>query len=315
MRIKDIKGITLIALVVTIIVLLILAGVTINIILGEGGIFERASQVEETQRKAETLETLQIILADYQIEKRVYGTSLETYLLAKQQEGELDNVTPNDDGTITVALNGYIQTVTEADLSITVGDKVQQVEGVKPEFTTIFYQTSGEVVNPENTYEELIVTVKVTNKATLGLVNNIVMTDSNGIQIAQEETVIGDGDASFKVSEIETYNINVLATTNNVEESETTSIEFEDGGLLGRITGIADEQTKIEVRSFVEIMLSDYQVDKYVNGLTLEQYLITKQQNGELDKVTPNANGTITVEYRNVKVTINESDLAIISTE
>jgi len=258
---------------------------------------------------------LQIILADYQIEKRVYGTSLETYLLAKQQEGELDNVTPNDDGTITVALNGYIQTVTEADLSITVGDKVQQVEGVKPEFTTIFYQTSGEVVNPENTYEELIVTVKVTNKATLGLVNNIVMTDSNGIQIAQEETVIGDGDASFKVSEIETYNINVLATTNNVEESETTSIEFEDGGLLGRITGIADEQTKIEVRSFVEIMLSDYQVDKYVNGLTLEQYLITKQQNGELDKVTPNANGTITVEYRNVKVTINESDLAIISTE
>jgi len=54
MRIKDIKGITLIALVVTIIVLLILAGVTINIILGEGGIFERASQVEETQRKTKT---------------------------------------------------------------------------------------------------------------------------------------------------------------------------------------------------------------------------------------------------------------------
>ena len=36
------KGITLIALVITIIVLLILAGVTINLTLGENGIFKTA---------------------------------------------------------------------------------------------------------------------------------------------------------------------------------------------------------------------------------------------------------------------------------
>ena len=40
------KGITLIALVVTIVVLLILAGITINLILGDEGIFRKAQEAE-----------------------------------------------------------------------------------------------------------------------------------------------------------------------------------------------------------------------------------------------------------------------------
>ena len=39
------KGITLIALIITIIILLILAGVTINIVLGENGLFSTAKRV------------------------------------------------------------------------------------------------------------------------------------------------------------------------------------------------------------------------------------------------------------------------------
>ena len=39
---KQVKGITLVALVVTIIVLLILAGVAINFTIGEDGIFRKA---------------------------------------------------------------------------------------------------------------------------------------------------------------------------------------------------------------------------------------------------------------------------------
>ena len=41
---KNERGITLIALVVTIVVLLILAGITINLLLGNGGIFDIANQ-------------------------------------------------------------------------------------------------------------------------------------------------------------------------------------------------------------------------------------------------------------------------------
>ena len=42
MKIKDNKAITLIALVVTIIVLIILAGVSINLVLGDNGIITKA---------------------------------------------------------------------------------------------------------------------------------------------------------------------------------------------------------------------------------------------------------------------------------
>ena len=46
-KIKDQKAITLIALVITIIVLLILAGVTLSLIIGEDGIVERAISAAE----------------------------------------------------------------------------------------------------------------------------------------------------------------------------------------------------------------------------------------------------------------------------
>ena len=54
------RGITLIALVVTIIVLLILAGVTLNIAIDNGGLISRARQAKDTYAKAEQndLETL-----------------------------------------------------------------------------------------------------------------------------------------------------------------------------------------------------------------------------------------------------------------
>ena len=50
MKTKEMKGITLIALVVTIVVLLILAGVSINLLLGDNGIIIKA---KEAKRKSQ----------------------------------------------------------------------------------------------------------------------------------------------------------------------------------------------------------------------------------------------------------------------
>jgi len=50
------EGITLIALVVTIIVLLILAGVAISLTVGNNGLFSRARNAANTWREAETNE-------------------------------------------------------------------------------------------------------------------------------------------------------------------------------------------------------------------------------------------------------------------
>ena len=50
---KTQKGITLVALVITIIVLLILAGVTISLTLGDNGIFKTAEQAARNYKEAE----------------------------------------------------------------------------------------------------------------------------------------------------------------------------------------------------------------------------------------------------------------------
>ena len=64
------KGITLIALVITIIILILLAGVSINLLLGENGIIKRAGQAKQEYEKAQTAEQeslneLEKQLADY----------------------------------------------------------------------------------------------------------------------------------------------------------------------------------------------------------------------------------------------------------
>lgn len=62
------NGITLIALVITIIVLLILAGVTIATLMGDNGILSRATQAEEEQADAAVKEAISLAWNEYQIE-------------------------------------------------------------------------------------------------------------------------------------------------------------------------------------------------------------------------------------------------------
>ncbi len=67
MSIKE-EGITLVALVVTIIVLLILAGVTINMVLGENGIIQKAKSAKNISRAAEVLEQRDFWWAEIEID-------------------------------------------------------------------------------------------------------------------------------------------------------------------------------------------------------------------------------------------------------
>ena len=62
--VKEKKGITLIALVITIIVLLILAGVTIASLTGENGILTQTTKAKEESEKAEIIEQIQLDIAD-----------------------------------------------------------------------------------------------------------------------------------------------------------------------------------------------------------------------------------------------------------
>ena len=114
MKTKENKGITLIALVITIIVLLILAGVTIATLTGENGILIKASEASEQTELADEREKVKLA-ATGALAKDNGGEINQSHLeeeLANYFETEKYTVEPgiNDDGT-----EGYIVTITEND--------------------------------------------------------------------------------------------------------------------------------------------------------------------------------------------------------
>ena len=68
MKTKEMKGITLVALVVTIVVLLILAGVSINTVLGDDGIIKKAKEEAEKTAAAQEKEMIERNLLEQELE-------------------------------------------------------------------------------------------------------------------------------------------------------------------------------------------------------------------------------------------------------
>ena len=87
--IRNVKGITLIALVITIIVMLILAGVSLNATIGENGILTRAKDAKEAQELAKTKEDLEYMFLDYNVWQSEKKTISE-FLKNKMESGEIE---------------------------------------------------------------------------------------------------------------------------------------------------------------------------------------------------------------------------------
>ena len=64
------KGITLIALVVTIIVLLILAGISISMVIAENGIINKATEAKELTTKGQIIERVRMDILSKQAENQ-----------------------------------------------------------------------------------------------------------------------------------------------------------------------------------------------------------------------------------------------------
>ena len=124
MKTKEIKGITLVALVITIVVLLILAGVSINTVLGDDGIIKKAKEAAEATKRASAEEEMNRLVLEYQLASN--DETLESFLQEKVTEGRIDGVTDNGDGTITIT-----KKVEGKDYTITVKKPVAPTPSVK----------------------------------------------------------------------------------------------------------------------------------------------------------------------------------------
>ena len=127
------KAITLIALVVTIVILLILAGVTITMTLGQNGLFTRAREGAAAYEESEVRDDLSMLITQYTWDKASEKTdkSLGDYL----KDNGATSVKANADGTtLEVEYKGYVFTVNKDSGEITNVSKAgprPQVSGIK----------------------------------------------------------------------------------------------------------------------------------------------------------------------------------------
>lgn len=102
------KGITLISLVVTIIVLLILAGVTIATLTGDNGILTRAQDAKTKTEEAEDIEKIRLAMSESQIGENGYQKLNETNFkeaLENEFAGRNLQLTNNEDGSYIIDLD------------------------------------------------------------------------------------------------------------------------------------------------------------------------------------------------------------------
>ena len=120
---KEERGITLIALVVTIVVLLILAGVSIKMLTGDNGILNKANEATEENRKQTAAEKMNLKITNIQIksyaEKEEMPTlqyladglcedeEMEYVLLESKKSASLDKITIGEESSIFTKLKEY----------------------------------------------------------------------------------------------------------------------------------------------------------------------------------------------------------------
>jgi len=253
-RKKQEKGITLIALVVTIVVLLILAGVSIAMLSGENGIITNAQKAKEETKKSEATEELKLALnamyMDYYLND-ISGTYRD-YILDNPSEiernlGNGETVTV-DKTAGTIKYKGYTFVVGEDGLikiidgiAINKGSiTLQIVDGVGET------ETLTETISPDNASNKKVTwssdktsiakvdeSGKITAKA-LGNTEIIISTtDGSNISKEMKVTVVDEGivlneDTEYKITEEDniTYIENIKLQKENNRIKKLTKKEF-----------------------------------------------------------------------------------------
>ena len=209
------KGITLIALVVTVVVLIILAGVSINAVLGNNGIIKKANQAASVTKEAEVKEAINRTILEFYLTDD-YET-LEDFLKAKAEDGSIDSVTKNADGTLTVKKGEY---------SVTVENKTNSSGGSS---------SGGETQTPEITIGEIKVVADSTGTGTA-------ITDANSVYLGNTlyitfvhsitgGTTVVDKTIPYAVTKNGTYTFTVTGTVNGKSYTKNVSVtvnQFKD---------------------------------------------------------------------------------------
>ena len=117
---KNKNGITLIALVITIILLLILAGVVINLTLGENGIIKMTQVAKEESTKSQVQEEIQLELTGVIAEQLAQNVQITNHLIKEQLENKLQGIQISQE--LTGEYKGYEYWIDE-EYNVHIGEK------------------------------------------------------------------------------------------------------------------------------------------------------------------------------------------------
>lgn len=126
---KNNQGITLIALIITVIVMLILAAVAINMTIGDNGIFKKTADSADISKRENAREKLSLVLTDVQMRRIKEGESLAlSEGMASEIQGYKDITSAKFTGTkIETVVDGYNFEV-NGDLGIESKKEIAKVE-------------------------------------------------------------------------------------------------------------------------------------------------------------------------------------------
>lgn len=244
MNIGNKRGITLVALVITIIILLILAGVSIQAITNTG-LFENAKKAQEQSEISEDMETIKLENSSYTIEQTT-STEKKTFLEYLDEKGYIVNY-ENESKTIgTVTLNGREYKInTEEGFTIKYIGKADGTAMLMPRFSKVEAVVEGSTIK---------VNVELKKSTEEGTKIKYSIQKENKTEIIKESEKISDLTYTFENLEMgQTYIITVQATneygtTNRKIKTRTISLsELTQGKAEFVITPNEKWQEKVKV--------------------------------------------------------------------
>ena len=256
------KGITLIALIITIIVLLILAGVTLSMVMGDSGIFKKANNAKNATEESNIIEDAKLAVMNEQTEyysTNTSGKSFKQYLEEK--------------------FNGEYKTSDNAKLSYNGGNLISYNKDGKETLLLIDDQNkisiSSKIVDNNNTYitnsdGTLIIVSTAENETEITIPSEIngmpvVSIDANFAQnskdtltkIIMPDTIKNIGDSAFEGC----YNVTEIKFSNTLEKIGNNA--FENCG---------NSIAKLEIPDTVNT-IGDFAFDKYGSSNIKELYI------------------------------------------
>ena len=221
------KGITLIALVITIIVLLILAGVSIAMLTGENGVLTKAESAKTETEKASAKEKAQLaILGSYDNSGKLNLDQL------KEEVTNQGGTVTGDTFPVTVSMDGH-DFIVDSNGNVTEKKKLADITGDETANTVtqdslgnpITIPAGFEVVNPTDNVTDGIIIKDKTHTATAGsefvwIPVGTIKTDNNGgtktIKLSRytfDETTGAPTDQGDAAITSESYNYQELASS------------------------------------------------------------------------------------------------------